>query len=216
MGGIGSGRRYQGGAPTTEDVRSVDIRWLHRQCNLLSLGTRTISWSRCGVPNGSVRIERSPVGLVFWYSLTPAFGRAIGVKRLVEIEWTETRFSGRRPWFRCPACARRVAAMFISTTVACRKCLGVRYPSQNESACDRAIRRLDFLREKLRWQPGFLNGPGSRPKGMHHRTYRRVLAEYASISRFVNTSVAMRLGLKLGYSSDELPGHLEDIADRRF
>ena len=205
MGGIGSGRRYQGGAPTTEDVRSVDIRWLHRQCSLLYLGTRTISWSRCGAPNGSVRIQRTPIGLVFLYSLTPAVGRAIGIERLVEIDWTETRFGGRRPWFHCPSCARRAAAMFIAATVACRKCVGVRYASQNESACDRAIRRIDFLRDKLKWQPGFLNGPESRPKGMHHITYRRVLAEYTEHCRYVNASIAVRFGFDLGEVALELP-----------
>jgi hypothetical protein len=30
MGGMGSGRRYQGGRSTTEDYRSLDVRKLHK------------------------------------------------------------------------------------------------------------------------------------------------------------------------------------------
>ena len=41
MGGVGSGRHWQFGADTTDDYRSIDIRWLKRD--------RPDKWGRFGL-----------------------------------------------------------------------------------------------------------------------------------------------------------------------
>lgn len=206
MGGRGSGRRWQGGAPTTEDVSSVDIRWLHRQSNVMNPGKRIVKWSRCGVTTGSIALEKTASGLVFSYRLMPFGKDAVNVQCFVTLLWSDTQFGGRRPWFCCPRCGRRSAILFISATVACRKCLGIRHRSQNERASDRAIRRIDFLRDKLRWEPGFLNGSQWRPKGMHWSTYARLTGEYEILTDFVYAAVAVRFGFDL---ATELPETLD-------
>ena len=197
MGGRGSGRRWQGGAPTTEDVRFVDIRWLHRQSDIMNPCKRTVIWIRRGISTGSIGILKTPMGLVFSYARTPDGGEPVPVVCLVSLLWTDTQFGGRRPWFCCPRCGRRAAIMFVSATVACRKCFGIRHQSQNEGARDRAIRRIDFLREKLKWEPGFLNGPQWRPKGMHRKTYWRLLREYQARTGYVYGSIAAQFGFAI-------------------
>lgn len=197
MGGSGSGRRWQGGASTTEDVRSVDVRWLHRQSHITNPRKRIVTWSRCGVVNGRISIERTTKGLVFSYTRTPNGKEAKQVECLVNLLWSDTQFGGRRPWFCCPRCGRCTAIVFVSATVACRKCLGIRHQSQNECASDRAIRRIDYMRNKLKWEPGFLNGAQWRPKGMHHATYRRLLSEYEALTGYVNVSISTRFGFAL-------------------
>jgi hypothetical protein len=63
MGGIGSGRHWQFGADTTDDYRSIDIRWLKREGLLESGVSRRITWSRGGEVTGSINIQGSdPVG----------------------------------------------------------------------------------------------------------------------------------------------------------
>ena len=62
---------------------------------------------------------------------------------------------------------------------ACRHCHQLTYASQSETPLDRAIRHLDRLRERLGWEPGFLNGVGGKPKGMSWRTFARLQADYA-------------------------------------
>ena len=194
MGGRGSGRRHQGGSATTEDISSVDIRWLHRTQDISDPIRRTISWSRCGVTHTTASIEKTTQGLLFKYAFTAYGCEPVQVARVVSLLWSDTQFGGRRPWFCCPHCKRRTAIVFISRSIGCRKCFRIRHQSQNECASDRAIRRIDFLRDKLKWQPGFLNGSEWRPKGMHHKTYYRLLHEYQSISNFVNVSIAHRFG----------------------
>ncbi len=61
---------------------------------------------------------------------------------------------------------------------ACRRCHGLAYPSQNESASDRTARRADSIRAKLGWDAGILNGDSPKPKGMHWRTFERLLDEH--------------------------------------
>jgi hypothetical protein len=69
------------------------------------------------------------------------------------------------------------------------------YASQRERADDRAARRADGIREKLQWEPGILNGDGDKPKGMHWRTYERLVAQHDSYVEASLAGMARRLGL---------------------
>jgi hypothetical protein len=107
----------------------------------------------------------------------------------VYLEWTGLHYGGRRAWFRCPAkgCGRRVAILYGGAIFACRHCHRLAYLSQRESAGDLATRRADKLRQRLGWEPGILNGEGSKPKGMHWRTFERMRMEH---DVHVNASIA--------------------------
>lgn len=48
MGGIGSGRRWQTGADTTDSHQAIDVRWLNREAMLSPGSNRRITWSRRG------------------------------------------------------------------------------------------------------------------------------------------------------------------------
>ena len=106
----------------------------------------------------------------------------------VRLTTTPCKFGGERYWFECPAlgCGRRVAILYLGTIPACRHCFRLAYPSQRETEYDRAGRRADRIRERLGWEPGFLNGIGDKPKGMHWRTYERLVHDH---NRNVNQSV---------------------------
>jgi hypothetical protein len=46
----------------------------------------------------------------------------------VGLTTSKTRFGGKRLWFRCPGCGRRVGVLYRGLeSVGCRKCLGIRY-----------------------------------------------------------------------------------------
>ncbi|NVK41179.1 MAG: hypothetical protein HWE39_08035 [Oceanospirillaceae bacterium] len=73
---------------------------------------------------------------------------------------------------------QRVATLYLSDIFACHHCYQLAYPSQRETAHDRATRRVNRLPGKLGWEPGIVNGNDWKPKGMHGKTFHRLRAEH--------------------------------------
>jgi hypothetical protein len=59
------------------------------------------------------------------------------------------------------------------------------HSSQRETKLQRAIRKAEKIRIKLKWQPGIVNYPGDKPKGMHWSTYLRLMTEYSDYTNQV-------------------------------
>lgn len=115
----------------------------------------------------------------------------------VWLDWTACTYGGRRAWFLCPArgCGRRVAILYGGAIFACRHCYRLAYPSQRETADDRAARRAERIRERLGWEPGILNGEGGKPKGMRRRTFERLTAEHEAFVGESLAGMARRFGM---------------------
>ena len=179
MGGPGSGNRWQWGArPTVTDFRPLDVRRLARD-DLLRPGLRYgWRWSRGGETTGLINIEVGEGRLVLDYRTCATGGEWEPMRYPALLEETACHLGGERTWFQCPLCGARVALLYGGKVFACRKCHGLAYPSQRENLSDRAARRADKIRERLGWECGFLNGHGLKPKGMHRKTYQRLVAEH--------------------------------------
>lgn len=109
----------------------------------------------------------------------PRRDRRIGYG-VVGLAWTACNFGGWRVWFICPKCERRVSVLFSAYDLGCRHCYDLKYLSQQENISDRAIRRVNKLRKRLLWHPGFAFGEYGKPKAMHWNTFRRLVQEYRS------------------------------------
>lgn len=180
MGGYGSGR-HRDAKDSTEDYRSLDVRRWQRD-GLLTPG-RWFNWQwTCdgeAIANIDVRVETGRVVLSYRYRRHGSEWESL--KYPVLLESTPCHYGGVRHWFICPAagCGRRVALLYLGARYfACRHCYQLAYSCQRESADDRAGRRADTIRRRLGWEPGFLNGRGWKPKGMHWNTYWRLHAEH--------------------------------------
>jgi hypothetical protein len=197
MGGIGSGRRYQGGRDTTNDYRALDARWLLRRGLLTPGRSGTISWSRNGNTIASIQVRAEADRVVLNYRSRSHGEDWQALEYPVFLEWTDCHLGGRRAWFRCPAngCGRRVAILYGGAILACRHCHRLAYESQREAGHDRAVRKADRLRDKLCWEPGILNGNGIKPKGMHWRTFERLKAEHDALVGESLAGMAKRFGL---------------------
>jgi hypothetical protein len=85
--------------------------------------------------------------------------------------------------FLCGECwrsARVLYARYFSDRIwffTCRKCAGVAYQSTMGHRWDRSARRVEKLRARLEWQAG--GTVPIRPRGMHERTYQRILGMLA-------------------------------------
>ena len=196
MGGMGSGRG-QRGKNTTSNMQPLDIRRLHR-AGLLTLG-RVFSWqwTICGREVASIQMRSEADRLVLIYRNRNHGGEWQPMEYPVYLEWTNCTLGGRRPWFLCPkkGCGRRVAILFGGSVFACRHCQKLVYECQRETEDDRAMRRADTIRQRLGWGAGIANPIGNKPKGMHWRTFERLLRDYNRHAMASWEGAAKRLGL---------------------
>lgn len=184
VGGLGSGRRWHYGcSQTTDDYRVLDIRPINRDGLLIPGKSFRWQWLSRGQVLATIDIRIQTDRLILSYRARSVGKGWIEKCYPVDISWTACNFGGVRPWFRCPAigCGRRCAILYGGTVFACRKCFALAYQSQRESLYDRKASRANKIRDQLGWEPGFLNGSGLRPKGMHRHTFDRLVAEHDTL-----------------------------------
>jgi hypothetical protein len=99
-----------------------------------------LTWTLAGRRRGRAWAWFDGVSLVLMYGTHDnETGEDRDHERSVQVEWLPASFGGRRPWFRCPACHRRCAVLYVWGDTACRRCHGFAYESQRQSA-DEVIR----------------------------------------------------------------------------
>ena len=186
MGGFGSGRQW--GKDCTDDMRQIDIRRLVRDGYLKAGMAYGWQWTRRSEVVASINVAVEADRVWFTYRQRERGGEWQDMRYPVKLDRTTCHLGGERVWWRCPAagCGRRVAILFGGSIFACRNCHKLSYRCQRETDDDRATRRADTLRDKLKWEPGILNGEGRKPKGMHWRTFERLRAEHDA---YVNASL---------------------------
>ena len=184
MGGPGSGNhdtRWDAKASTTAYNR-LDLASLRRGGGLRPGAVGTVTWSRG--ERATASIGWSVVGengTAAALELRYAVGGE-AVRCAVPLGWTPCHFGGERPWFVCPGegCGRRVAVLYGRRLFLCRRCHGLAYESTRQSPGDRALRRAQRIRGRLGGTGNLLTPLPSKPKGMHWRTYERLLREAAA------------------------------------
>jgi hypothetical protein len=184
------GRSAYGGRTTCEECKSLDVRRWHREGHLQAWQSFSASWSRGGKPDGSVSAwtEHDSIVLTFsWRGSESAEWKP--VEQRVKIVWTNCHLGGRRPWFQCAACARRVAKLYLCgrPIFACRHCYGLAYTSQQESPRNRALTQAQKIRERLGGSVNLLDDPfPEKPLGMHWSAYERLRERGEAVERRLN------------------------------
>ena len=190
MGGFGSTRwRSHATKVTTDELPALDIRWLARE-GLLDGRMHAVSWtSRRGEQSVLLRGDHERVTLL--HALPRADGTSREVRERLPLVRTPCHLGGARAWFSCPGCGRRVAQLFGGETgFRCRYCLRLAHGSTRESSGERLLRRADRLRERLGGHAGLGNLP-DRPRGMHRRTYYRLLDTIVDLEEAALRSVGL-------------------------
>ena len=95
------------------------------------------------------------------------------IEQPVYFSWTRPQFGGRRPWFLCPLCIRRVALLYLrGERWACRVCCDLAYRSELESKGYRGQMKARKIRMRLGGNRSGIEFP-DKPRGMHWRRYER-------------------------------------------
>jgi hypothetical protein len=187
MGGYGSGRKLDAKSVTSTYL-CIDARHLKKQGALEPGCEFTL---RFEANNAEVAGEAEQTVVWFSYSIRKDDDYEEQLYR-VPLSFTPAQFNGERMWFLCPNmhCGKRVAKLYIAHRLGCRHCLKLSHQSKNESHMDRMARRADKLRVKLGWQEGILNPEGFRPKGMHLKTFERLVKRYRELRNIAIISIA--------------------------
>lgn len=171
MGGSNSGRHGSNG--TTQGRSTLDVRKLKRD-GVLIPGYRFVSsWTRNGQPNGSISVMVNTGSVNLIYRHGGDTGQDMNYPVL--IDWTPCNYGGKRAWWKCPCCGRRVAVLYSGKMFACRHCHRLDYESTRTAPDSKPYERADNLRRRLGWCAGVANPQGDKPKGMHWKTYGRLL-----------------------------------------
>ena len=174
MGGLGSGSWYRHSTRwTTSDIRALDIRRLHKKKLLESRRVFGWSWTRNGEEIASIGIQVEEGYVTLFYTHTPREGKPQEIKDRVAVDWTACHYGGKRPWFLCPLCGKRVLILYSGVHFYCRHCHKLPYKSQSEDKMSRLIRRKFKLKNRLGGEDWW-----RKPKGMHQTTYDRLRGEY--------------------------------------
>lgn len=103
----------------------------------------------------------------------------------VAVTKTACHYGGYRYWWLCPNCSKRVGVLYCAGVYVCRHCIGALYRTQLMQPIDKLFRRVEKIRHKLGWQAGIAHGHGNRPKGMHRKTYDRLVWEHDKIADLI-------------------------------
>lgn len=187
------GMRWGAGRPgwhvKAEHCRSIDARRWAREGILRGPRSGGWAWWVDGEKTGSIGYASDGHAVTLTYALNGE-----PMRQRVPILSTPCTYGGKRLWFGCPRCGRRVAMLYLRTLgFGCRRCCQIAYASQSEDAIGRAWRKESKIERKL--------GDGwTRPKGMRQRTYERLLATVVDCEERRDAALVQflsRLGLKL-------------------
>ena len=197
MGGSGSGSWYRWNSrDTVEECRSIDIREWKRK-GLLTLGNRiTTTWTSWTGDKNSIGAHVEANRVVLHYRQRQS-GEADwqNVATPIHLDWTDCHLGGKRVWFLCPGCKRRVAKLFQRGEFQCRHCNNLAYESTREHLASRLTTKAQNIRRRLGGSASLLEPFPDKPKGMWQRTYdelRRQAEMYESTGMMV---MAKRLGM---------------------
>ena len=124
---------------TVESALQLSIFKLNRWGLLRNGAASTLTWTR------SLTGKKSKVGISvkmgdlpyirLYYTTTRQNGETIDSDYRIGLTWTACRYGGKRFWFICPGCLKRVGILYLageSVQFQCRECSDLTYESCKE------------------------------------------------------------------------------------
>ncbi len=197
MGGIGSGRTdgFGGSAAKCHEYLSIDLAWLRRKKHLEADRPSTITWSWGERELGLVTLQAVEGGVRLFYRQRWAGDDWTEVNEIIPLVVSRTQFGGWRQWFLCLTCGGRCRVVYGGAYFRCRRCYRLQYESQYSANYARACDQAHKLRKRL-GQVGSLDDPfPSKPKGMHWKTYQRLVQRDAEARQRWASEIAQKWNL---------------------
>ena len=215
MGGRGSGGHNSKGKLRDVQCARLDVHELARE-GKLKLGAR--GWL-FGTIRFEVRGDLHSPKLLLAYPRRSASGAPLEpIVQTICCHWRKARYGGRYLIFSCSECQRPARVLYARHNsthhqiwfFACRQCAGITYQSTMGHRWDRSARRIEKLRGRLQWNAG--GTVPIKPRGMHQRTYDRLLGMLAYHEALRKQGASYRRK----YRPDQYRAHLWRQCRNRF
>lgn len=165
---------------TTEDLLKLSIGWLKKhnclQENAIINGGLT--WKRTSglcLPReiASVTYFANFIGENKSITLSYTYNDKESIRLDISVVCSFPHYGGKRYWFLCPRCGRKVAFLYGGKYFWCRKCQNLSYPTQQMGFLGRMLEKSKKYEEKV-----FDNG--RRKRWLHNATFEKYMdkAEY--------------------------------------
>jgi hypothetical protein len=198
MGGPGSGHWYRWNSKTTtESQYEIDIRRMKKQRYLHPGAAGTLSWRCRGEVSGYIDFRVETDRFVLDYRCRQNGGEWESIEDEIFFTWTPCNYGGKRQWFLCPGCNRRVAVVYGGKYYRCRHCHGLTYASQQESKPYRLMRKAWKIRARLGASNNLTEPILFKPKNMHQKTFDRLRKEADDASHLSWIIMGQRLGINI-------------------
>lgn len=159
-----------------------------------------VTWTRGDHKTGSIGYRLSPDRMVLHYT-APKDGERQHIEESFVMSATEQPLGGRRWWIECKGCGRRCRVLYGAAYFRCRQCRRLTYEGQYERIYAPGVTRAMRIRQKMKGEMGLAFPFPDRPKGMHWKTYYRLMeADWAAQMRIdaLLMQDVLRLGRKRG------------------
>ena len=143
MGGLGSGRHWFSKKTTVEECLTLNVEEFTRG-GLLRPRTSSVGWYRGGEETAYVNYSLNDIGfkdgrsayVLTLHSPLIRRGQRIPITQGIPLLTTQLPSGGKRYWFSCPNCRRRVGRVHLPHGMSyflCRRCYDLTYMSCQES-----------------------------------------------------------------------------------
>lgn len=181
---------------TTSNFPSLDIRLLQRKGYLRPERPHNYKSIRAEyTETANIRTEDDQLTIDFYYQYGVNIVKLASYKFM--IDWMTCNLGGKRAFFLCPRCWKRVCLIYFVNQWGCRHCHKLTYACQGENAEDRYARQAGKIRSKLGWKKGILNPVGGKPKGMHAETFAMLIDKEAGYTSKVLDSLSRAFKKKI-------------------
>lgn len=188
MGGLGSGGHNDKGRRLVEQCQWLDASDLKRRGLYHADNASNLFWNGSGsVSPISVHMLGGENAITLSYVWRRDEGPWHKHEERIAVRHHARHFGGSETYFVCPKCSRTAKRLYLGgSRFLCRVCHNLVNASTQERPAERAARRSRKLQRRLGAGPSTVGANGSKPKGMHWKTFARLTAQIHAAETVVN------------------------------
>ncbi|WP_263081276.1 hypothetical protein [Endozoicomonas sp. Mp262] len=180
MGGYYSGRKPSS-KPNIDDLYSLDVCQLYRDHGLAEGNTTIVRYKNEYFLQVLCRKDQETADLQLLINFDVlCHGERQTREQIIRVDWLEMlNGKARRPYFICPQSGRYASKLYLSYKgFAHRLHYNLVYRTQRLGHFDRAVQQMRSIKAHLNNDSGAATDFPLKPKGMHRKTYLKLLGRH--------------------------------------